>query len=143
MKRPRATPVRLCSTSSRAGQRRSRREAWTGIGAVGWFVASTVGWSRNGWDGVIWGDGWDCHHKCFPRAGLHSAKTIVAVSAPGPVLNAYLAFIIYLVAILGFVALTLWLNSVVGPKPAPHGAFEDLTTCKDEFVCMRRVADRA
>ncbi len=34
-------------------------------------------------------------------------------------MNAYLAFIVYLVAILGFVALTLWLNSVVGPKPAP------------------------
>jgi NADH-quinone oxidoreductase subunit A len=34
-------------------------------------------------------------------------------------MNAYLSFLVYLVAILGFVALTLWLNKVVGPKPAP------------------------
>ena len=34
-------------------------------------------------------------------------------------MNAYLSFFIYLLAILGFVALTLWLNRVVGPKPAP------------------------
>ena len=34
-------------------------------------------------------------------------------------MNPYAAFLIYLVAILGFVALTLWLNKVVGPKPAP------------------------
>jgi NADH-quinone oxidoreductase subunit A len=34
-------------------------------------------------------------------------------------MNAYLSFLVYLIAILGFVALTLWLNKVVGPKPAP------------------------
>ncbi len=34
-------------------------------------------------------------------------------------MNPYVAFLIYLVAILGFVALTLWLNKVVGPKPVP------------------------
>ena len=33
-------------------------------------------------------------------------------------MNAYLSFFVYLLAILGFVALTLWLNKVVGPKPA-------------------------
>jgi len=32
-------------------------------------------------------------------------------------MNPYLAFLVYLIAILGFVALTLWLNKVVGPKP--------------------------
>ena len=32
-------------------------------------------------------------------------------------MNAYLSFLLYLLVILGFVALTLWLNSVVGPKP--------------------------
>lgn len=32
-------------------------------------------------------------------------------------MNAYLSFLIYLLVILGFVALTLWLNAVVGPKP--------------------------
>ena len=32
-------------------------------------------------------------------------------------MNAYLSFFVYLLAILGFVALTLWLNKVVGPKP--------------------------
>jgi NADH-quinone oxidoreductase subunit A len=34
-------------------------------------------------------------------------------------MNAYLSFFVYLLAILGFVALTLWLNKVVGPKPLP------------------------
>jgi NADH-quinone oxidoreductase subunit A len=34
-------------------------------------------------------------------------------------MNAYLSFFVYLLAILGFVALTLWLNKVVGPKPVP------------------------
>ena len=33
-------------------------------------------------------------------------------------MNAYLSFLVYLVAILGFVALTLWLNRVLGPKAA-------------------------
>jgi NADH-quinone oxidoreductase subunit A len=33
--------------------------------------------------------------------------------------NPYLSFLFYLLAILGFVALTLWLNRVIGPKPAP------------------------
>jgi NADH-quinone oxidoreductase subunit A len=32
-------------------------------------------------------------------------------------MNAYLDFLVYLVAILGFVGLTLWLNRVLGPKP--------------------------
>jgi len=34
-------------------------------------------------------------------------------------MNAYLSFLVYLLAILGFVAVTLWLNKVVGPKPVP------------------------
>jgi NADH-quinone oxidoreductase subunit A len=34
-------------------------------------------------------------------------------------MNAYLSFFVYLLAILGFVAVTLWLNAVVGPKPEP------------------------
>jgi len=33
------------------------------------------------------------------------------------VTNPYLAFVLYLVAILGFVAITLLLNRVLGPKP--------------------------
>jgi NADH-quinone oxidoreductase subunit A len=32
-------------------------------------------------------------------------------------MNAYLDFFVYLVAILGFVAVTLWVNRVLGPKP--------------------------
>ncbi len=32
-------------------------------------------------------------------------------------MSPYLSFLVYLVAILAFVALTLWLNKVVGPKP--------------------------
>lgn len=34
-------------------------------------------------------------------------------------MNPYLSFLVYLLAILGFVALTLWLNRVIGPKPVP------------------------
>ena len=34
-------------------------------------------------------------------------------------MTAYLSFLVYLLAILGFVALTLWLNKVLGPKPEP------------------------
>jgi NADH-quinone oxidoreductase subunit A len=34
-------------------------------------------------------------------------------------MDPYLSFLVYLIAILGFVALTLWLNRVLGPKPAP------------------------
>ena len=43
----------------------------------------------------------------------------VAHGPTAETMNPYLAFLVYLVAILGFVALTLWLNKVVGPKPAP------------------------
>ena len=32
-------------------------------------------------------------------------------------MNGYLGFLLYLLAILGFVALTLWMNKVLGPKP--------------------------
>ena len=34
-------------------------------------------------------------------------------------MTAYLSFLVYLLAILGFVALTLWMNRVLGPKPVP------------------------
>lgn len=34
-------------------------------------------------------------------------------------MNGYLSFLLYLLAILGFVAVTLWMNSVLGPKPEP------------------------
>jgi NADH-quinone oxidoreductase subunit A len=34
-------------------------------------------------------------------------------------MNAYFSFLLYLVVILGFTGLTLWLNSVLGPKPEP------------------------
>jgi NADH-quinone oxidoreductase subunit A len=34
-------------------------------------------------------------------------------------MNPYGSFLVYLLPILGFVALTRWLNAVVGPKPAP------------------------
>lgn len=34
-------------------------------------------------------------------------------------MDAYLSFLLYLLAIVGFVALTLWLNRVLGPKPEP------------------------
>jgi NADH-quinone oxidoreductase subunit A len=34
-------------------------------------------------------------------------------------MNPYASFLLYLAAITGFVALTLWLNRVLGPKPEP------------------------
>lgn len=34
-------------------------------------------------------------------------------------MNAYLAFLIYLLAVAGVLALMLWMNRVLGPKPAP------------------------
>jgi NADH-quinone oxidoreductase subunit A len=37
-------------------------------------------------------------------------------------MNAYAALLLYLAAILGFVALTLALNRLLGPKPVPAGA---------------------
>lgn len=49
--------------------------------------------------------------------GLH--LHIVSAEKQIPLMNPYLAFFVYLLAILGFVAVTLWLNKVVGPKPAP------------------------
>ena len=44
-------------------------------------------------------------------------------------MNAYLSFFVYLLAILGFVALTLWLNKVVGPKPAPTALKLETVEC--------------
>ncbi len=34
-------------------------------------------------------------------------------------MNAYLSFLLYLLAILGFVGVTLWINRALGPKPVP------------------------
>ena len=56
---------------------------------------------------------------------FRGARLPVAIDIVGPVLRkhaemtAYLSFLVYLLAILGFVALTLWLNRVLGPKPEP------------------------
>ena len=35
-------------------------------------------------------------------------------------MNPYVVFLLYLMAILGFVAVTLVMNRVLGPKPAPR-----------------------
>ena len=54
------------------------------------------------------------------RTAYSHARAIVPPT-PGKtqLMNPYGAFLVYLLAILGFVALTLWLNRVLGPKPAP------------------------
>ena len=44
-------------------------------------------------------------------------------------MNAYAGFLVYLSAILGFVALTLALNRVLGPKPVPDGAKLEAFEC--------------
>jgi NADH-quinone oxidoreductase subunit A len=57
-------------------------------------------------------------HKCFPQEQELVASEYSRVTRRAGIhMNAYLSFLLYLLVILGFVALTLWLNSVVGPKP--------------------------
>ena len=43
--------------------------------------------------------------------------------------NPYVVFVLYLVAILGFVAFTLFLNRVLGPKPRPTALKLDPFEC--------------
>ncbi len=54
------------------------------------------------------------------RTAYSLARAIVRPSTDTKhLMNPYGTFLIYLLAILGFVALTLWMNRVLGPKPAP------------------------
>ena len=48
--------------------------------------------------------------------------------------NPYVVFVLYLVAILGFVAFTLFLNKVLGPKPRPTALKLDPFECGAEPV---------
>ena len=48
--------------------------------------------------------------------------------------NPYVVFLLYLVAILGFVAFTLFLNSVLGPKPKPSAVKLEPFECGAEPV---------
>jgi NADH-quinone oxidoreductase subunit A len=59
-----------------------------------------------------------------------AADTLDRVRHPAPrIVNPYAVFLLYLTAILGFVALMLFLNRVLGPKPA-------MTASKlDPFEC--------
>lgn len=56
-------------------------------------------------------------------------------------MNAYAGLLIYLVAILGFVALTLALNRWLGPQPAPAGAKLEPFECG--ATAIEPVGDRA
>lgn len=49
-------------------------------------------------------------------------------------MNPYLAFLLYLLAILGFVGTTLVLNRLLGPKPEPRGAKLEPFECGSEPV---------
>ena len=49
-------------------------------------------------------------------------------------MNPYGSFLVYLLAILGFVALTLWLNRVLGPKPVPTAIKLEPFECGDTPV---------
>mgnify|MGYP001159340532 CR=1 FL=1 len=44
-------------------------------------------------------------------------------------MNPYAVFLLYLVSILGFVALALWLNKVLGPKPARSARKQEAFEC--------------
>jgi NADH-quinone oxidoreductase subunit A len=56
-------------------------------------------------------------YKCRPdRSGTGGEKVCLGVA-----MNEYTIFLLYLLAILGFVGFTLFLNKTLGPKPAPTG----------------------
>jgi NADH-quinone oxidoreductase subunit A len=48
--------------------------------------------------------------------------------------NPYVLFVLYLVAILGFVAFTLFLNKILGPKPTPSAIKLEPFECGAEPV---------
>jgi NADH-quinone oxidoreductase subunit A len=60
----------------------------------------------------------------FPASGLDTNAAQIAQGrakrgvCPGVAMNEYTIFLLYLLAILGFVGFTLFLNKVLGPKPA-------------------------
>ncbi|QJR14220.1 NADH-quinone oxidoreductase subunit A [Usitatibacter palustris] len=54
-------------------------------------------------------------------------------------MNAYVAFLLYLGAILSFVAVTLALNRALGPKPAPTGAKLEPFECGATAIDPRNV----
>ena len=54
-------------------------------------------------------------------------------------MNPYVVFLMYLMAILGFVALTLLLNRVLGPKPAATAVKLEPFECGAEPVDRRNV----
>ena len=54
-------------------------------------------------------------------------------------MNPYGTFLIYLLAILGFVALTLWMNRVLGPKPVPTALKLEPFECGATPVDVRNV----
>ena len=56
-------------------------------------------------------------------------------------MNAYAGLLLYLAAILAFVALTLTLNRLLGPKPAPAGAKLEPFECG--ATALEAVGDRA
>jgi NADH-quinone oxidoreductase subunit A len=54
-------------------------------------------------------------------------------------MNPYIAFVMYLVAILSFVFVTLLLNRVLGPKPAPSAIKQEPFECGATPVDSRNV----
>ena len=54
-------------------------------------------------------------------------------------MNPYGAFVLYLLAILGFVAVTLLLNRLLGPKPPPSAAKLEPFECGATAVDVRNV----
>ena len=56
-------------------------------------------------------------------------------------MNAYAGLLLYLAAILGFVAVTLFLNHVLGPKPVPQGAKLEPFECG--ATAIEPIGDRA
>jgi len=60
-------------------------------------------------------------------------------NARGAKLNPYVVFLLYLVAILGFVALTLALNRVLGPKPVASAVKLEPFECGATPVSTRNV----
>jgi len=74
---------------------------------------------------------------------VRNPRVAIAVDAlrhaTGMLMNPYGAFVLYLAAILGFVAVTLLMNRYLGPKPAPSAIKQEPFECGATPIETRNV----
>ncbi len=75
---------------------------------------------------------------CVKTCGAVSRVLLLSTSAGGTV-NPYVVFLLYLVAILGFVFVTLLMNRVLGPKPVASAIKLEPFECGAEPIDSRNV----